>query len=62
LSLVETTVENERATLNVDAEMDAQPNNGPAWRRNAQLTLVLASVGGSWKIVDIQPRSFFSLP
>jgi hypothetical protein len=62
LSLVETAVENERATLNVDAEMDAQPNNGPAWRRNAQLTLVLASAGGSWKIVDIQPRSFFSLP
>jgi hypothetical protein len=62
LNLVETAVENERATLSVDAEMDTQPNNGPAWRKNEQLTLVLASAGGSWKIVDIQPRSFFALP
>ncbi len=62
LNLVETAVENEKATLSVDAEMDAQPNNGPAWRKNEQLTLVLASAGGSWKIVEIQPRSFFALP
>ena len=62
LNLVETAVENEKATLSVDAEMDAQPSNGPAWRRNDRLTLVLASAGGSWKIVEIQPRSFFSLP
>lgn len=63
LNLVETAAEGERPSFTVDAEMDAQPiNGGPAWRRNERLTLVMANAGGSWKVVEIQPRSFFSLP
>lgn len=62
LNLVETGVENEQPTMSVDAELDAQPINGPPWRRNQRLTLTLANAGGSWHIVEIQPRSFFSLP
>lgn len=62
LNLVETAVKNERATLSVDAEMEVQPRNGNASRTNERLTLVVANAGGSWKFVDIQPRSFFSLP
>lgn len=62
LNLVETTIEQERATMSVDAELDAQPMNGPAWRKNERLTLTIASAGGSWKFVDVQSRSFFSLP
>jgi hypothetical protein len=62
LNLVETAVENQRATLTIDAEMDLQLQDGPPARRNDRLTLVVANAGGSWKFVDVQPRSFFSLP
>lgn len=62
LNLVETTNEQESATMSVDAELDAQPINGSAWRKNERLTFAVASVGGSWKFVDVQSRSFFSLP
>jgi hypothetical protein len=63
LNLIETAVAGERPSFTVDAEMDAQPSNGgQAWRRNERLTLTAANVSGSWKLVEIQPRSFFSLP
>lgn len=62
MNLVETSVEDQKPALSIDAELDAQPVNGPAWRRNDRLTLTLASSGGSWKVIDVQPRSFFSLP
>lgn len=63
LNLVETSAAGERPSFTVDAEMDAQPaNGGPAWRRNERLSFEVANAGGSWKLVEIQPRSFFSLP
>ncbi len=63
LNLMETAAEGERPSFTVDAEMDAQPSNGgPAWRRNERLSLTVSNAGGSWKFVEVQPRSFFSLP
>jgi hypothetical protein len=63
LNLVDTSIDGDKASLAVDAEIEAQPSNGGApARRNEQLRFVVARVGDSWKFVDVQPRSFFSLP
>jgi hypothetical protein len=63
LNLVDTSVEADKTTVAVDAEMEAQPSNGGApARRNERLNFAVARVGDSWKFVDVQPRSFFSLP
>jgi hypothetical protein len=63
LNLVDTSIDGDKASLAVDAEMEAQPSNGGApARRNERLNFVVAKVGDSWKFVDVQPRSFFSLP
>jgi hypothetical protein len=63
LNLVDTSMDSDKANIAVDAEMEAQPSNGGApARRNEQLRFVVARVGDSWKFVDVQPRSFFSLP
>jgi hypothetical protein len=63
LNLLDTAVEGGQATLTVQAEMEADPTNGSApSRRNDQLNFVVADSGAKWKIVDLQPRSFFSLP
>jgi hypothetical protein len=63
LNLSETAQDGDRATMAVEAEMEAQPSNGsPAARRNERLNFVVANAGTSWKFVDLQPRSFFSLP
>jgi hypothetical protein len=63
LNLVDTSLDGDKANLAVDAEMEAAPSNGGApERRNERLNFVVARVGDSWKFVDVQPRSFFSLP
>lgn len=63
LNLVDTSVDGDKASIAVDAEMEAQPSNGgPPSRRNERLNFVVANEGNSWKFVDVQPRSFFSLP
>ena len=63
LNLGEKTVEGERATVAVDAEMEAEPGDGgPIVRRNDRLNFSVANSGGTWKFVELQPRSFFSLP
>ena len=63
LNLVDTSLDSDKANLAVDAEMEAAPSNGGApERRNERLNFVVARVGDSWKFVDVQPRSFFSLP
>ena len=60
LNLAETSPEGAMA---VDAEMEIQPlNGGPASRRNERLAFSVARAGQGWKFVDLQPRSFFSLP
>jgi hypothetical protein len=63
LNLAETTLDGEQANVAVDAEMEAEPSNGGASsRRNERLNFTIAKVSNSWKFVDLQPRSFFSLP
>jgi hypothetical protein len=63
LNLVETPAESDKATFAVDAEMEVQPLNGArASRRSERLTFTAAKVGDRWKLIDVQPRSFFSLP
>ena len=62
LNLVDTSVDGDKASITVDAEMEAQSGNGGApTRRNERLNLVVANGGNSWKVVEVQPRSFFSL-
>jgi hypothetical protein len=63
LNLSETSVDGDKASIAVDAEMEAQPSNGGApSRRKDQLNFAVAKAGTRWKFVDLQPRSFFSLP
>jgi K+-sensing histidine kinase KdpD len=63
LNLVDTSVDGDKANIAVEAEMEAEPGNGGApSRRNEQLNFVVTNAGGSWKFVDLRPRSFFSLP
>ena len=63
LNLAETNPETDAPSFAVDAEMETQPlNGGPASRRNERLTFTVARAGKSWKFVELQPRSFFSLP
>jgi hypothetical protein len=63
LNLAETTLDGDQANVAVDAEMEAEPSNGGApLRRNERLNFVVTNADGSWKFVDLQPRSFFSLP
>jgi hypothetical protein len=63
LNLVDTSLDGDKANLAVDAQMEAAPSNGgAAERRNERLNFVVASQGNRWKFVEVQPRSFFSLP
>ena len=63
LNLAQVAAQGEQATMVVDAELEGQPSNGqPAWRRNQQLNFVVAATAGRWKFVEVQPRTFFSLP
>ena len=63
LNLMDTSLDGDKANLAVDAEMEAAPSNGGApARRNERLTFTVARVGDKWKFVEVQPRSFFSLP
>jgi hypothetical protein len=63
LNLGETAVEGDGATVAVDAQMEAEPGDGgPIVRRNDRLNFTVANTGGTWKFVELQPRSFFSLP
>lgn len=63
LNLAETSAEADNATIAVDAEMEVEPRSGaPSSRRHERVTFSAANIGGRWKFVDVQPRSFFSLP
>ena len=62
LNLVDTSVKGDKASVAVDAEIEAQPRDGGApTRRNERLNFAVARAGDRWKFVDVQPRSFFSL-
>jgi hypothetical protein len=63
LNLGEMSVEGDKAALAVEAEMEAEPaSGGPIARRNDRLNFTVSNSGGTWKFVELQPRSFFSLP
>jgi hypothetical protein len=63
MNLAEVEVQGEQATVVVEAELEGQPSNGSAaWHRNQQLNFVVAGAAGNWKFIEVQPRSFFSLP
>jgi hypothetical protein len=63
LNLAGTSIDGKKASIAVDAEMEAEPSNGGApSRRTERLNFVVTNAGSSWKFVDLQPRSFFSLP
>ena len=63
LNLGDTSLNGDQASIAVEAEMEAEPKNGGAIaRRNERLNFMVAQTGNSWKFVDLQPRSFFSLP
>jgi hypothetical protein len=63
LNLVDTSADGDKANIAVDAEMEAEPRNGgPIARRNERLNFVVGPTGNSWKFIDVQSRSFFSLP
>jgi hypothetical protein len=63
LNLVDISADGDKANIAVDAEMEAEPRNGgPIARRNERLNFVVDNTGNSWKFIDVQSRSFFSLP
>lgn len=63
LNLGETSMDGDKAIVAVEAEMEAEPSNGgPISRRNDRLNFTVANSGGTWKFIELQPRSFFSLP
>jgi hypothetical protein len=62
MNLADTSVDGDKATLAVDAQMEAEPAAGGAFtRRNERLSFAVAQVGDKWKFVEVHPRSFFSL-
>jgi hypothetical protein len=62
LNLAEFSKEGDQPSFTVEAEMETEPRNGgPSSRKSERLTFTVANRGG-WKIVEMQPRSFFTLP
>jgi len=63
INLAETSPAAENPRFSVDAQMELQPlNGGPPSRRTERITFTVARAAKSWKFIDVQPRSFFSLP
>ena len=62
INLAEINADEKPATFSVDAEMEIEPSNGsPVAHRNERGTFTVAN-SGKWKLIDVQPRAFFSLP
>lgn len=62
LNLAEFSGEGDQPGFTVEAEMETESRNGGASsRKNERLTFTVANHTG-WKIVEMQPRTFFSLP
>lgn len=56
-------MDEDRGVASVDFEMDAQPldESLPPVRKKSHLRLVAERTASGWKLVDVDPRSFFSL-
>lgn len=60
MNLIAIVVDGQNATVNVAAEMEAEPRNGgPVEHKNEQITLIASP---QCKFIDVEPRGFFSLP
>ena len=61
LHIVQTSEENHRGVILADFQMESEPRDGgPISRRQAQLRFELERGPKGWKIVDFNPRAFFS--
>ncbi len=61
LRIVQTSEENNRGVILADFQIENTPRGGgPISRRQAQLRFELERGSKGWKIVDFNPRSFFS--
>ena len=49
-------------TFSINAEMEIEPSNGSAPEHQNEIVTFTVVNSGGWKFVDVQPRSFFSLP
>jgi hypothetical protein len=60
---VEAGMEEGNGVASVDFEMDAdqRDDNLPPLRKRDRLHLVAEKIPAGWKLIDVQPRSFFSL-
>lgn len=62
MNLAEMNADEKSIAFSVDAEMEAEPGNGgPAAHQNERVTFTVINSNG-WKLIDVQPRGFFSLP
>ena len=59
---IEAGMEDTNSVASVDFEMDADPrdDNLPSVRKQARLRLMAENTAAGWKLIDVQPRSFFS--
>jgi hypothetical protein len=61
LNLVNATTDHENGTADVDAEMEADlGDNVVPLHKQARLKFSAVLEGDKWRLVDVQPRSFFS--
>lgn len=59
--IVQTSEESNRGVILADFQMESEPHGGgPITRRQAQLRFELERGPKGWKIVDFNPRAFFS--
>jgi hypothetical protein len=60
---IEAGMEDGNGVASVDFEMDAdqRDDNLPPVRKQDRLRLVVENTSAGWKLIDVQPRSFFSL-
>lgn len=61
-NLLQTEMDGARGVADVSMEMEAESRDDrlPPVHKHAQMHLVFAKSGDSWRIVDIRPRDFFS--
>jgi hypothetical protein len=60
---MESGMEEGNSVAAVDFEMEAEPldDSLPPVRKQARLRLVAQNTAAGWKLIDVQPRAFFSL-
>ena len=57
---IQSSGENEKGIITATFEVEITPRYGSAFRKQAQLRFLLERRDKSWRIVDINPRGFFS--